>query len=66
MGNSTIGRSPKNDRVDVARQGFGALMHDVDHIVGGDRATKEQELQNRTTPYEVMAQRYAQIARIDD
>lgn len=66
MGNSTIGRGHKNDKVEVARQGFEALMNDVDHVVGGDRATKEQALQNRTTPYELMARRHAEIARIED
>ena len=66
MGNSVIGRGHKNDKVEVARQGFEALMNDVDHVVGGDRATKEQALQNRTMPYEVMARRHAEIAKIGD
>lgn len=64
MGNSAIGESKKNDKTEVARQGFEALMNDVDHIVGGDEETKQKAVENRTTPEVVKAQRHAKNARL--
>lgn len=65
MGNSSIGRSKKNDKVEVARQGIEALLNDVDHVVGGDEETKRQAIENRTTPEVVKAQKHAENARVD-
>lgn len=64
MGSSKIGRSEKNDKTEVARQGFEALMNDIDHVVGGDEATKQQAIDNRTTPETVKAHNHAENARL--
>ncbi|MBX8490869.1 SDR family NAD(P)-dependent oxidoreductase [Pseudomonas cichorii] len=64
MANSAIGESKKNDKTEVARQGFEALMNDVDHVVGGDEETKRKAIENRTTPEVVKAQRHAKNARL--
>ncbi|MFI6792003.1 SDR family NAD(P)-dependent oxidoreductase [Nonomuraea sp. NPDC050383] len=63
MGNTELGPAPKNDKRLVARQGFDALMSDVDHVVGGDEATKRQAEQNRTLPEPVKAARQAELTR---
>lgn len=63
MGNTNIGRMKKNDKTLVAKQGFEALMNDVDHVVGGDEATKQQVIENRTTPETVKAARHAESTR---
>ncbi|WP_181118241.1 SDR family NAD(P)-dependent oxidoreductase [Pseudomonas japonica] len=64
MASSEIGKSKKNDKAEVARQGFEALMNDVDHVVGGDEQTKQQAIDNRTTPETVKAERHAENARL--
>lgn len=64
MGNSKIGSSKKNDKVEVARQGIEALLNDVDHVVGGDEETKRQAVENRTTPETVKAANHAKNARL--
>ncbi|WP_174000040.1 SDR family NAD(P)-dependent oxidoreductase [Agrobacterium rubi] len=63
MGNTNIGRMKKNDKTLVAKQGFEALMNDVDHVVGGDEATKQRVMENRTTPETVKAARHAENTR---
>ncbi|MBN7807822.1 MULTISPECIES: SDR family NAD(P)-dependent oxidoreductase [Agrobacterium] len=63
MGNTNIGRMKKNDKTLVAKQGFEALMNDVDHVVGGDEATKQRVIENRTTPETVKAARHAENTR---
>lgn len=65
MGSSKIGQSKKNDKTEVARQGFEALINDVDHVVGGDAQTKQQAIANRTTPETVKAERHAENARLE-
>jgi uncharacterized protein len=50
MGNTLIGQAKKNDKTLVAQQGFEALMNDEDHVVGGDERTKQEAIDNRTTP----------------
>jgi len=65
MSNSKIGESKKNDKTEVARQGFEALMNDVDHVVGGDEATKRKAIENRTTPEVVKAHNHAKNARLN-
>lgn len=63
MGSSPIDSGKKNDKTEVARQGFEALMNDVDHVVGGDEATKKQAEENRTTPETVKAARQAKLTK---
>jgi short-subunit dehydrogenase len=63
MGNTNIGRMKKNDKTLVAKQGFEALMNDVDHVVGGDEATRQRVIENRTTPETVKAARHAESTR---
>lgn len=64
MASTPIGSGQKNDKTLVARQGFEALMNDEDHVVGGDEATKQQAIANRTTPEPVKAARHAEVAQI--
>lgn len=64
MATSQIGASKKNDKTLVAKQGFEALMNDEDHVVGGDEHTKQQVIENRTTPEPVKAARHAKQAKI--
>lgn len=64
MNSSKIGVSKKNDKAHVAKQGFETLMNDEDHVVGGDEATKQRAIENRTTPEVVKAARHAQKARL--
>lgn len=59
LGDSVLGRSKKNDKTLVAKQGFEALMNDVDHVVGGDDDTRRTVEENRTTPEPVKAARHA-------
>ncbi|PPA69212.1 oxidoreductase [Jeotgalibacillus proteolyticus] len=49
MGDTQIGSSSKNDKELVAKQGYEALMNDIDHVVGGDEKTKKEAEDNRTT-----------------
>ncbi|WEJ08735.1 SDR family NAD(P)-dependent oxidoreductase [Sinorhizobium prairiense] len=64
MADTPIGKAMKNDRELVAKQGFDALMNDIDHVVGGDDATKQVVIENRKLPETVKAARHAAIARI--
>ncbi|WP_200944250.1 SDR family NAD(P)-dependent oxidoreductase [Methylobacterium sp. Leaf399] len=64
MGTSAIDGGKKNDRTEVARQGFEALMNDVDHVVGGDAETKQQVVDNRRTPEPEKAARHAKLTRL--
>ena len=64
MGNTRFGdNSWKNDKTDVARQGFDALMADEDHVVGGDAKTKQIFLDNQTVPEPVKAAKQAESTR---
>lgn len=63
MASTKIGRSKKNDKRIVAKQAFDALMNDEDHVVGGDEATKQRVIENRTTPEPVKAARHAEQTR---
>lgn len=65
MAKSPIGRKKKADKTMVARQGFEALMGDLDHVVGGDDETKQLVSDNRTIPEPVKAARHAQATRLD-
>ncbi|MCD7035691.1 SDR family NAD(P)-dependent oxidoreductase [Metabacillus sp. GX 13764] len=66
MGSSEIGSSEKNDKELVARQGFEALMNNVDQVVGGDEKTKQEAEENRRTPEPEKAARHAERARPRD
>lgn len=61
MAKTRIGLSQKNDKTLVARQGFEALMNDIDHVVGGDEETRKAVIDNRTTPETVKAARHAEL-----
>jgi len=64
MGNTRFGdNSWKNDRRLVAQQGFEALMRGDDHVVGGDEATRQVVVDNRTLPEAVKAARQAEMTR---
>lgn len=64
MGTSKIDQGPKNDLHIVAQQGVDALMQNEDMVVGGDAATKQQAIDNRTTPETVKAARHAIICKL--
>ncbi|GAA2412151.1 SDR family NAD(P)-dependent oxidoreductase [Actinomadura vinacea] len=64
MDNTSLGPgAKKNSRVEVARQGFEALMAGKDHVVGGDRATKRTALINHVLPEPVKAARQARLTK---
>lgn len=63
MANTGVGSGKKNDKTEVARQGYEALMNDVDHVVGGDAETQQIAIDNRTIPEAVKAARQAEITR---
>ncbi|MFC5138891.1 SDR family NAD(P)-dependent oxidoreductase [Actinomycetospora rhizophila] len=64
MGDTVYGdNSWKNDRTLVARQGVEALFAGDDHVVGGDDATKQQAVDNRSTPEPEKAARHAEGTR---
>jgi hypothetical protein len=63
MGQTNIGRGAKNDKTLVARQGYEALMRGDDHVVGGDEATQQIVVDNRTTSEPVKAARQAEGTR---
>jgi short-subunit dehydrogenase len=66
MGRTNIGLSQKNDKTLVARQGYEALMRGDDHVVGGDEATQQVVIDNRTIPEAVKAARMAELLRPAD
>ncbi|NQX28088.1 SDR family NAD(P)-dependent oxidoreductase [Microbacteriaceae bacterium VKM Ac-2854] len=64
MGDTKFGdNSWKNDKTEVARQGFDALMSGVDHVVGGDAATKQVVIDNRSLSEADKAARHAESTR---
>lgn len=64
MGDTHFGdNSWKNDKTLVARQGYEALVNGEDHVVGGDAATKQTVIDNRTLPEPVKAARQGRMAR---
>lgn len=64
MGNTKFGSNDwKNDPADVARQGLDALFAGLDHIVGGDQATKDDAALNRTLSDPEKAAKFAQASR---
>lgn len=64
MGDTHFGdNSWKNDKTEVARQGFEALLKGDDHVVGGDAKTKQGAINNRTIPEAEKAAKHAEAAR---
>lgn len=63
MANTIIGRSVKNDRRLVGKQGFDGLMNDLDIVVGGDEATQARYVENRSLDESFKAARHAAKAR---
>ena len=64
MNNTAFGpTAQKNDKTDVARQGYEALMAGKAEVVGGDRATKRAALLNRFLPEPLKATRHARKAK---
>ncbi len=64
MGSTDFGdNSWKNDKTLVAAQGYEAVIAGIDHVVGGDDATKQEAIDNRTTPETVKAARMAEKTR---
>jgi hypothetical protein len=61
-----MGKSPKDDPADVARQGFEALMAGKNRVVASSLATKAQELANKVTPDRVKAAAHGIIAKPRD
>lgn len=67
MGNTAYGdNSWKNDKTLVAQQGYEAVISGIDHVVGGDDATKQQAIDNRTTPETIKAARMAENSKPRD
>ena len=64
MGNTAFGPNEgKNDKAEVARQGFEAMLAGRAEVVGGDRATKRTALLNRVLPEPFKAARHARKAK---
>lgn len=64
MSNTALGPDfKKNDKTEVARQGYDALLAGDDHVVGGDEATQQIVVDNRTTPEPVKAAKQAELTR---
>ncbi|WP_186365452.1 SDR family NAD(P)-dependent oxidoreductase [Salinicoccus cyprini] len=55
--------SIKNDKKEVARQGYEALMNGLDHVICGDEETKQQAEENRKTSEPVKAANHAKKAK---
>ncbi|KYH13840.1 SDR family NAD(P)-dependent oxidoreductase [Staphylococcus kloosii] len=53
----------KNDKELVTKQGFEALKNKIDHVVCGDKATKKEAEENKTTAEDVKAARHAKKAK---
>ncbi|MGW2331014.1 SDR family NAD(P)-dependent oxidoreductase [Streptomyces sp. NPDC001700] len=55
----------KNSRVQVARQGYDALMSGRAQVIGGDRATRRAAVEHRFLPEPYKAARHARKAKPD-
>lgn len=67
MNNTAFGpNAGKNDKTEVARQGFDALLAGKAEIVAGDGATKREALLNRFLPEPLKAARHARKAKPRD
>jgi short-subunit dehydrogenase len=64
MDNTAFGKgAAKNSRVEVARQGFAAMISGRDHVVGGNLKTKLVAIKHRFLPEPYKAVRHAEKAR---
>lgn len=64
MGDTKFGSNDwKNDPALVARQGLDALFAGLDHVVGGDQATKDDAARNRTLSDPEKAAAFAEASR---
>ncbi|MBT1545776.1 SDR family NAD(P)-dependent oxidoreductase [Curtobacterium aurantiacum] len=64
MNNTKLGPDfKKNDKTEVARQGYEALLAGDDHVVGGDDDTKQIVISNRTIPEPEKAAKQAELTR---
>ncbi|QUH02942.1 SDR family NAD(P)-dependent oxidoreductase [Saccharopolyspora erythraea] len=64
MNNTAFGPTAnKNDKVEVARQGFEAMLAGRAQVVGGDRTTKRTALLHRFLPETLKAVRHARKAK---
>lgn len=64
MNNTAFGpTAKKNDKTEVARQGFEALLAGKAEVVGGDRATKRTAILHRFLPETLKAARHARQAK---
>jgi short-subunit dehydrogenase len=66
MDNTPMGRGPKDDPADVARQGFDALMAGKVRVVAASLGTKVQELATKVTPDPLKAKMHRKMAEPDD
>jgi len=67
MNNTAFGPGAnKNDKVEVARQGFEAMLAGRAEVVAGDRQTKREALLNRFLPEPLKAARHARKAKPRD
>ncbi len=66
MDDTPIGQAKKDDPVDVARQGFEALMAGKDRVVAASVLTKAQELAGKVLPDKLKAAVHHQIAEPED
>jgi short-subunit dehydrogenase len=62
MDDTPVGRSGKDDPVDVAQQGFDALLAGKDRQVAASVKTKAQELGNKILPDKVKAAAHRKMA----
>lgn len=63
MDDTLMGRGPKDDAADVARQGYEALMAGKDRVVAASLLTKAQELGAKVVPDKVKVAVHRQIAK---
>lgn len=62
MDDTVMGRGPKDDAADVARQGYDALLAGKDRVVAASLLTKAQELGAKVVPDKLKAAVHRQIA----
>ncbi|WP_375423313.1 SDR family NAD(P)-dependent oxidoreductase [uncultured Friedmanniella sp.] len=62
MDDTVMGRGPKDDAADVARQGYEALLAGKDRVVAASLMTKAQELGAKVVPDKIKAAVHRQIA----
>jgi short-subunit dehydrogenase len=66
MDDTNMGQAKKDDPVDVARQGYEALMAGRDRVVAASLMTKTQELGAKVMPDKVKAEMHRHLAQHKD